>query len=98
MRRVLTVLLALIAVVLAGWFAVRALTGRAPHIGMISIALDGIKPLPDTPDEWHGRIDYRTLDRQLTTLSQRPEMAGLAVAVIEEGELRFVRAYGVVDR
>ena len=53
--------------------------------------------LPDTADEWHGRIDYRRLDLQLAELSMRPEMAGLAVAVVEDGELRFVRTYGVAD-
>jgi beta-lactamase class C len=98
LRRFALPVLALLLLGFIVWFGIRLFTGKPPHIGMISIALDGIKPLPDTPDEWHGRIDYRTLDKQLTALSQRPEMAGLAVAVIEDGELRFVRAYGVADR
>lgn len=54
--------------------------------------------LPDTPREWRGRVDYRKLDQQLTNLTSRAEMAGLAVAVVEAGELRFVGTYGVVDK
>jgi beta-lactamase class C len=54
--------------------------------------------LPDQPDEWRGRIQYAELDRQFATMAQRPEMAGLAIGIVEDGELRFVRTYGVVDR
>lgn len=54
--------------------------------------------LPDAPDKWRGRVDYPMLDARLASLAARPEMAGLAVAVIEGGELRFVRTYGVADR
>jgi beta-lactamase class C len=54
--------------------------------------------VPDTSDEWRGRVDYVQLDQQLAQLAQRPEMAGLAVAVVESGKLRFVRTYGVVDK
>lgn len=53
---------------------------------------------PDQPDEWRGEVDYPLLDRQLMALTARSEMAGLAVAVVEDGKLRFVRTYGVVDR
>ncbi|NRD90242.1 serine hydrolase [Sphingopyxis sp. BSNA05] len=31
-------------------------------------------------------------------LAARPEMAGLAVAIVEEGELRFIGTYGVADK
>ena len=54
--------------------------------------------LPDQPEEWRGRIDYAKLDQQFSAMAQRSEMAGLAVGVIEDGELRFIRSYGVVDR
>lgn len=54
--------------------------------------------VPDTPKEWHGRVDYRQLDQSLATLALRPEIAGLAVAVVEQGELRFVGTYGTADK
>jgi beta-lactamase class C len=54
--------------------------------------------LPASEWEWRGRIDYHILDQQLTQMATRPEMAGLAVAVVEDGELRFVHSYGFADR
>ncbi len=54
--------------------------------------------IPDMPKEWRGKVDYARLDVQLMEISLRPEMAGLAVAVVEGGELRFVKTYGVTDR
>jgi beta-lactamase class C len=96
MKRVFVFLIAVAALGLAGWFGVHAFGGKHP-LASIAIPLKAPENLPDTPAEWRGRIDYRALDKQLSDLSQRPEMAGLAVAVIEDGELRFVRTYGVAD-
>jgi beta-lactamase class C len=84
--KAIKILIAAAALMLAGGYGYHAITGSAD---------DG---LPDTADEWEGRVDYARLDRELTALSQRPEMAGLAVAVVEDGELRFVGTYGVADR
>ena len=98
MRRILKVLIALAILGLASWYGLAAL-GVDKNIAII-LARSGkaAGDLPDTPDEWRGRIDYGTLDRQLAELTLRPEMAGLAVAVVEAGEVRFVRTYGVVDK
>ncbi|MGH6693881.1 serine hydrolase domain-containing protein [Sphingopyxis sp.] len=97
MKRVLTGLIAVAALGLTGWFALHALGGKHP-LASVAIPIRAPENLPDTPAEWRGRIDYRALDRQLTDLSQRPEMAGLAVAVVEDGELSFVRTYGFADK
>ncbi|MDO9368567.1 MAG: serine hydrolase domain-containing protein [Sphingopyxis sp.] len=97
MKRVFVFLIAVAALGLAGWFGVHAVGGKHP-LASIAIPLKAPENLPDTPAEWRGRIDYRALDTQLSALSQRPEMAGLAVAVVEDGELRFVRTYGFADR
>jgi beta-lactamase class C len=70
---------------------------RAPAVS-VPIAAPLRYNLPDTPQEWRGRVDYRQLDQSLATLALRPEMAGLAVAVVEQGELRFVGTYGTADR
>lgn len=96
MQRLLAVLIALTALGFAGWFGLRALDGPPP-LASVPIPFKAAENLPDTPAEWKGRIDYRAFDAQLSALSQRPEMAGLAVAVVENGELRFVRSYGVAD-
>lgn len=94
--RVVVILVAVVALGLMGWFGLQASGGR--HLlASVAIPMRGPENLPDTPAEWRGRIDYRTLDRQLSDLAQRPEMAGLAVAVVEDGEVRFVRTYGVAD-
>src|SRR3546814_9485470 len=96
MQRVLTMLIAIAALGSAGWFGIYALGGSHP-LASVPIPIKAAENLPDTPAEWRGRIDYRALDRQLTDLSQRPEMAGLAVGVVEDGELGFVRTFGVAE-
>lgn len=94
--RVLTVSIVLGALGFAGGLALQAL---GDHRSLVSVAIPFARAekLPVTPDSWHGRIDYRAFDAQLAALAARPEMAGLAVAVVEDGELRFVRTYGVAD-
>ena len=41
-----------------------------------------------------SRIDYGRLDQRLQLLMQDPAMVGLAVAVVENGEIRFAKGYG----
>jgi beta-lactamase class C len=48
-----------------------------------------------TPPETPSRIDYRRLDARLRRLIQDPSMVGLAVAVVENGRIRFIKGYGV---
>ena len=96
MKRVFTILIAVAALGSAGWFGIHALGGSEP-LASVAIPVKAAENLPDTPAEWRGRIDYPALDRQLADLAQRPEMAGLAVAVVEDGKLSFVRSYGVAD-
>lgn len=43
------------------------------------------------------RVDYGWVDARARSLVDRKDMAGLAVAVIEDGQLSFIKAYGVVD-
>ena len=42
-----------------------------------------------------SEIDLIEVDRRIQKLMRRPEMVGLAVAIIEDGELVFARGYGV---
>ncbi len=92
---------ALIAAVLLGaisWVAASELA-EDTQVAVALRKLVKVEPdFPDQPDEWRGEVDYPLLDQQLAALTARSEMAGLAVAVVEDGKLRFVRTYGVVDR
>ena len=98
MRRTLLALIAVSVLGLTGLYAMRA----APDDNQVAAILRTFtKPetnLPDQPDEWRGRINYAQLDQQFAVMAQRSEMAGLAIAIVEDGELRFVRTYGVIDR
>ncbi len=96
MKRAFAFLVAVAALGWIGWLGYHASGGHQP-LASVAIPIEAAEKLPDTPAQWRGRIDYRSLDRQLAELSRRPEMAGLAVAVVEDGELRFVRTYGVAD-
>lgn len=51
--------------------------------------------LPLTPDTWRGQIDYRALDARIQAMMSRKPMQGLAIAVVENGRLSFIRGYGV---
>ncbi|HWW63616.1 MAG TPA: serine hydrolase domain-containing protein [Sphingomonadaceae bacterium] len=42
-------------------------------------------------------IDYAVLDRQFQRLAQEKDMVGLAVAIVENGQLSFVKGYGVTE-
>lgn len=98
MQRIILILIAVAALVAAGWYGLRSLSGEPQPVRTAPVVRVSSTDLPDTPDEWRGRVDYRALDLQLIRLSLRPEMAGLAVAVIEDGNISFVRTYGVTDR
>jgi beta-lactamase class C len=98
MPRIAKVLIALAVLAVVSVYGLYAL-GGAPEIAVaLGKPRDISADLPDTPNEWQGQIDYVSLDRQLAALATRPEMAGLAVAVVEGGSLRFVHTYGVVDK
>jgi beta-lactamase class C len=55
------------------------------------------QPLPIAPADWHGRIDYRALDARFKTMMTDRSMEGLAVAVVEDGRVAFVRGYGLTS-
>ena len=41
-----------------------------------------------------SRVDYARLDARIARLMQEPDMVGLAVGAVEQGQVRFVRGYG----
>ncbi|MES2781573.1 MAG: serine hydrolase domain-containing protein [Pseudomonadota bacterium] len=98
MRRTLSALIAVSVLGLTGLYAMRSVPEDNQVAAVLRKFTKSEANLPDQPEEWRGRIDYATLDQQFSAIAQRSEMAGLAVGIVEDGELRFVRSYGVVDR
>ncbi len=41
-----------------------------------------------------ARVDYTRLDARIAELMQQPDMVGLAIGTIEDGQVRFVKGYG----
>lgn len=60
-----------------------------------SIEVQAPAALPTQPADWRGEIDYRALDQRLHAMMADKSMEGLAVAVVEDGRLSFVRGYGL---
>jgi beta-lactamase class C len=98
MRRILLAFIAVSVLGLTGLYTMRTAPEDNQVVAILRQFTKTQSNLPDQPDEWHGRINYAQLDQQFATLAQRSEMAGLAVAIVENDELRFVRTYGVIDR
>jgi beta-lactamase class C len=98
MPRFLKVSIALAVLGFVSWYGLHALGGAKEVAAVFSRPDKSAADLPDTPEEWRGQIVYAGLDRQFSELSARSEMAGLAVAIVESGKLRFVRTYGVTDK
>lgn len=46
------------------------------------------------PEGQPSRVDYGRLEARIAGLMQDPDMVGLAVGTIENGQVRFVRGYG----
>jgi beta-lactamase class C len=98
-KKSLALLFALAALLLIGWYGYRTLVERQTGFPLpVLTQPKAEKKLPVAAGDWHGRIDYHGLDRDFTLLAAQPEMAGLAVAIVESGELRFIGTYGVADK
>jgi beta-lactamase class C len=46
------------------------------------------------PASGPSAIDYDRIDRRLKQLMERPTMVGLAVGIVENGQIRFLQGYG----
>jgi beta-lactamase class C len=79
-------------IALLGWFALTSDFAVRRLSAMIG------NGLPDTAWEWRGRVDYAALDKRLAAMAARPEMVGMAVAIVEDGDVRFVKTYGFANR
>jgi beta-lactamase class C len=66
-------------------------SGDAPQVGISDEQLARIEERQRDPS---SAIDYRRLDARLERLTAQPNMVGLAVAIVEAGEIRFLKGYG----
>lgn len=99
MGKYLTPLFGFAALMLIGWYGYRALVQVEIPVALAETAEAASQDrLPTEPGDWQGQINYVSLDRRIAALAARPEMAGLAVAIVEDGEIRFVQTYGVTDK
>lgn len=69
----------------------------SPGNGRQAVAQAASIPLPDaTP--WRSQVDYDALDTRLNALMAESDMTGLAIAVVEDGKLAYIRGYGVASK
>ena len=59
------------------------------------VCLAATLPLPAA---FAQAIDYKSLDARITRLAANEEIVGLAVAVIDRGEISFAKGYGFTER
>lgn len=52
---------------------------------------------PGVPTAGPHLVDYKRLDERLTRLVGEDDMVGLAIAVVEKGQISFVKGYGVTQ-
>lgn len=94
-RTIVAILLLVAGVAALGWTVVPRV--RAPKTAPVATA-PAAPPtplvLPLKPGDWRGRIDYRALDARIQAMMADRSMEGLAIAVVEDGRLSFVRGYG----
>lgn len=91
-RRVLP----LLALSIAGILVYQYQAGTSGH-SRPAIAQAASIPLPEAAP-WRSTIDYEVLNTRLNSLMAEKDMAGLAVAVVEDGKLAFIRGYGVTSK
>lgn len=92
----------IVAVIALGLGALAALQVARLTLGFDEIpaahaligAPDGDRGRIEHVDARSGAIDYALIDARLERLMEDPAMTGLAVAVIEDGEITFARGYG----
>jgi beta-lactamase class C len=77
------------------WVATHVSVGSGapaqPELGISNQQLATIEERQNAP----GSVaDYKRLDQRLQALMRNPRMVGLAVGVVENGEIRFLKGYG----
>jgi beta-lactamase class C len=69
----------------------RAAVRAQPPVGISAAEIATIQDRQNAPD---SAIDYARFDRRLKDLSEKPDVVGLAVGIVENGQIRFLKGYG----
>ena len=72
--------------------SIRRAAPAEPKLGITNEQLADIEERQRAPD---SAIDYARIDSRLQRLMERDSMVGLAVGIVENGEIRFLKGYGV---
>ena len=86
-------ILLVIGLVLAGllWAAALHFTSPVPQ----DVAARRFEAAVSEPAEARpGAVDYVRIDERLRRLMAEPGMVGLSIAIVEDGEIRFLKGYG----
>ncbi|MGP1283128.1 MAG: serine hydrolase domain-containing protein [Parasphingopyxis sp.] len=96
----ITLVIVALATLVMARFLADPFPPRAAAEGL-SITLDPPRPEAAAPageiidlDPRSGLIDYNEIDRRIGALMEEETMVGLAVAIMENGEITFARGYG----
>jgi beta-lactamase class C len=86
------IVLALVGLV---WVASVLVPSSSPRAGGSPPSRRFVIPVAGEAARRPGAVDYARLDSRLARLVEDPAMVGMAVAVVENGEIRFLKGYGV---
>ena len=76
------------------WAATHISFGGAPAQPELGISNQQLADIEERQNAPGSVADYRRLDQRLTALMRGERMIGLAVGVVENGEIRFLKGYG----
>jgi beta-lactamase class C len=82
-----------VLVLLSGASLLAMRPDRPANAGASQVAKNHLK-LASLSTEARRDVDYRTLDARLQQLVEKPAMVGLAVGIVENGRITFLRGYG----
>lgn len=94
LRRLLSWLAIALGAVGLLWAGMLLLTEPATEVGAAETTRRFELPIGEAEARAGGVIDYARLDARLSRLMEDPAMVGLAVAIVEDGEIRFAKGYG----
>ena len=93
-RKLLLALAGLILVAIVVWAATRTAPAPTPQSTQVGISGDQLASIEERQRDPQTVIDYARLDQRLSALAERKAIVGLAVGIVENGEIRFLKGYG----